>query len=178
MSEWIVILPPTPAVYRSLRRHLLAQRSRKRLTGAPVTRGVLGSLPRPLARRICTLTSATHHLQATHEEFERPDAQSKMQAVLSRRQVQVLEQLRLGLSNKSIASALHLSEATVKSHVRAILHALGAANRTEAIYKADRLRPDGHPANPAGSRASAAAINDHTIPRLASRRGFEPLYSP
>lgn len=48
-------------------------------------------------------------------------------------QVDVLNQLCRGLSNGRIAIALRISEDTVKSHVKAIVAALGASDRTHAV---------------------------------------------
>jgi two-component system nitrate/nitrite response regulator NarL len=62
----------------------------------------------------------------------RPLTMSKAPQMLTRRQLQVLGLVAHGLSNKEIAGALALSDATVKLHVQAILKALGARNRTEA----------------------------------------------
>ncbi len=45
----------------------------------------------------------------------------------------------MGLPNKSIAKTLDAAEGTVKLHVAAILHALGARNRTQAVTEASRL---------------------------------------
>lgn len=55
---------------------------------------------------------------------------------LTMRQQEVLEQLRLGKSNKVIAGALDMTEATVKVHVRQIMRKLGAANRTQVAVQA------------------------------------------
>ncbi|MDB2705348.1 response regulator transcription factor [Pseudomonadota bacterium] len=52
---------------------------------------------------------------------------------LTPRQQDVLELLCQGESNKRIALNLELSEHTVKLHVRAILQALNAENRTQAV---------------------------------------------
>ena len=52
--------------------------------------------------------------------------------VLTPRQDEVHRLLRQGLSNKRIASALGISEGTVKNHVYEIFRALKATNRTEA----------------------------------------------
>ena len=41
-----------------------------------------------------------------------------------------------GKSNKAICRALDLAEPTVKNHVTAILRALNASNRTEAVIAA------------------------------------------
>lgn len=52
---------------------------------------------------------------------------------LTDREQEVLAHMRRGLSNVDIAKALTISEQTVKSHVAAILHSLGAASRAEAV---------------------------------------------
>jgi DNA-binding NarL/FixJ family response regulator len=52
---------------------------------------------------------------------------------LTRRELEVLQMLATGLSNKAIASRLDISEHTVKFHVASILGKLGAASRTEAV---------------------------------------------
>ena len=51
---------------------------------------------------------------------------------LTARQQQVAELLRRGLPNKLIARQLDMAEATVKVHVRQIMHKLGVTNRTQA----------------------------------------------
>jgi len=58
---------------------------------------------------------------------------------LTPRQKEVLDLLCNGESNKRIALNLDLSEHTVKLHVRAILHALNAENRTQAVIIAKQL---------------------------------------
>ena len=52
---------------------------------------------------------------------------------LTRREVEVLQMLAGGLSNKEIAARLSISDHTVKFHVASILGKLGAASRTEAV---------------------------------------------
>lgn len=54
---------------------------------------------------------------------------------LTARQREVLALLVQGKSNKAICRVLTLAEPTVKNHVSAILRALEAANRTEAVAK-------------------------------------------
>lgn len=51
---------------------------------------------------------------------------------LSAREVEVLERIVAGRANKEIASDLHITEATVKSHVNSLLGKLGASDRTHA----------------------------------------------
>lgn len=83
------------------------------------------------------------------ERDERPapsDARTSPRAALSpadvgltERQLEVLALMRLGKSNKAICRALDLAEPTVKNHVTAILKALKASNRTEAVINAEQL---------------------------------------
>lgn len=56
--------------------------------------------------------------------------------MLTARQIEVLNLVRKGLPNESIADTLGISLATVKSHVRSILEALDVKNRTEAVNEA------------------------------------------
>jgi DNA-binding NarL/FixJ family response regulator len=58
---------------------------------------------------------------------------------LTPRQRDVLRSLMRGLPNKLIARELGLTEGTVKIHIAAILRALQARNRTEAVVVARRL---------------------------------------
>ena len=55
---------------------------------------------------------------------------------LSARQCEVLRLLEQGHPNKRISDELGLSLSTVKTHVSAILKALGATNRAQAAFKA------------------------------------------
>jgi DNA-binding NarL/FixJ family response regulator len=57
---------------------------------------------------------------------------------LTARELEVLERLVEGLSNKAIAAQLGISDQTVKFHVAAITGKLGATNRTEAVRQALR----------------------------------------
>jgi two-component system, NarL family, response regulator YdfI len=52
---------------------------------------------------------------------------------LTAREIQVLNQLANGLTNRAIAKAFHISEHTVKFHVSAIFLKLGVSSRTEAV---------------------------------------------
>ncbi|MEX0788875.1 MAG: response regulator transcription factor [Anaerolineales bacterium] len=57
---------------------------------------------------------------------------------LTERELEVLRQVALGLSNKEVAARLSISESTVKFHVNSILGKLGAQSRTEAAMLAAR----------------------------------------
>jgi LuxR family transcriptional regulator, regulator of acetate metabolism len=54
---------------------------------------------------------------------------------LTAREAEVIELVSAGATNNEIASALVISESTVKSHVKHILRKLGAANRAEAVSR-------------------------------------------
>lgn len=62
-------------------------------------------------------------------------------ATLTPREREVLEQLREGLSNAGIATALGLSEATARTHVSRILVKLDARSRVQAALIAERAAP-------------------------------------
>jgi len=51
---------------------------------------------------------------------------------LSAREFEILRHLASGRANKVIANDLHITEATVKVHVKGILRKIGATNRTQA----------------------------------------------
>ena len=65
-----------------------------------------------------------------------PDVQplaEELAEPLSDRELEVLDLLAEGLSNKLIAHRLSISEHTVKTHVASIFAKLGASSRTEAV---------------------------------------------
>lgn len=57
-------------------------------------------------------------------------------SILTTRELEVLELIVRGRSNKEIASELKISEATVKSHVNNVLSKLGVTDRTQAATTA------------------------------------------
>jgi two-component system nitrate/nitrite response regulator NarL len=60
----------------------------------------------------------------------RPDGQT-IEAEATNRQQEVMRHLREGLSNKTIARRMMISEATVKIHIRHIMRKIGVHNRTQ-----------------------------------------------
>ena len=72
---------------------------------------------------------------------------------LTRRELEVLEGLCGGLSNKEIGLRLDLKEVTVKLHVKTLARKLGAKNRTHAamLAKEMSLLPNPQPTVAAGS---------------------------
>ncbi|HVG53535.1 MAG TPA: helix-turn-helix transcriptional regulator [Vicinamibacterales bacterium] len=57
---------------------------------------------------------------------------------LTPREIEVLELVSEGLSNKAVAARLGISDQTVKFHLATISGKLGAVNRTDAVRRAVR----------------------------------------
>jgi DNA-binding NarL/FixJ family response regulator len=81
----------------------------------------------------------------TREELRRvtgalatPRLAANVEVPLTQRESEVLRQLALGLTNKEIAQALHISYETVKEHVQHILRKVGVTDRTQAAVWAVR----------------------------------------
>ncbi|WP_271272689.1 response regulator [Aliamphritea hakodatensis] len=58
---------------------------------------------------------------------------------LTRRQLEVLDLIAQGLSNKEIARQLYCTEGTIKAHVTAILKTLGVSSRAKAVVAVREL---------------------------------------
>ena len=78
--------------------------------------------------------SALLHLGEARESAATPT----VPGLLSPRELQVLNLLSEGLSNRDVATRLGISRHTAKFHVNAILDKLGATTRTEAVVLAAR----------------------------------------
>jgi DNA-binding NarL/FixJ family response regulator len=63
----------------------------------------------------------------------------KNSALLTERQMEVVEEIRHGKANKQIAYELKMSEHTVKVHLRHIMRKLKARNRTEVAVLSGNL---------------------------------------
>lgn len=77
--------------------------------------------------------------------------QSEQFIRLSERQLQVLQLLGEGKTNREIAEALYRSPHTIKLHVSAILKQLGLKSRTQAALLASQLPGEGAGRLPVGS---------------------------
>jgi len=91
------------------------------------------------------LQAATGENVWTREELRRvtgalatPRMSGDVEVPLTQRESEVLRQLALGLTNKEIALALHISYETVKEHVQHILRKVGVTDRTQAAVWAVR----------------------------------------
>jgi DNA-binding NarL/FixJ family response regulator len=100
--------------------------------------GAAGFVPKTLAAK--TLVNAVRFM-AMGEKYAPIDfmtaddptvVPNPLAQKLSRRELQVLEGLSKGKSNKEIARDLDLQEPTIKLHVKTLYRKIGAANRTQA----------------------------------------------
>lgn len=120
------------------------------ITGA-LDRGAMGYIPKTAPREVLVgavrlvisggvyVPAEARKAEAAPARAARPGPASAGELKLSGRQSEVLTLLLKGLPNKLIAQRLAISENTAKIHVSAVLHALGVANRTEALVAASRL---------------------------------------
>ena len=110
---------PMPVILNALRLVLSG--------GTYVPREIIGSAPPPAAP---TAPAPERH----------PASDPRAMGLgLTPRQADVLTLLLEGKSNKVICRELNLAEGTVKNHVAAILKALNASNRVEAVIAAAKL---------------------------------------
>ena len=95
------------------------------------------STPKELLKAMTAILGGETYLPpycVTESQVVQTEAMAAMQ--LSPRQKEVLTRVVMGKPNKVIAKELGISDQTVKSHVVAVLSALGVKNRTEAVYRA------------------------------------------
>ena len=100
--------------------------------------GVQAYLTKDVLRNELLQTIRTVHEGGTY--LPRPlaaalEAQSDS-PTLSKREIEVLELVARGLSNKQVAYTLDITETTAKNHVQHILQKLGAQDRTQAATAA------------------------------------------
>jgi len=91
-----------------------------------------------LTRRVETVV-VREVMVAAPAVFERD--RSRLEALgITPRELEVLELMAEGLSNKEIAARVHLSENTVKTHSSRVFDKLGARRRTQAVQLGKELR--------------------------------------
>ena len=101
-------------------------------------RGFLGYITKAIP--IADFTAAVMKVLGGERSF--PFARHARRVVglrLTRRQTQLLERIRAGLSSKEIATEMHIAEGTVNNHVAAILQSLEASSRAHAVARAIEL---------------------------------------
>lgn len=109
--------------------------------------GALGYLLKDITRQelVRAIVNAHENRPSLHPEAQRVLMQREVEssapsplAALTPRELDVLAEIAHGKSNRQIASALHLSEGTVKWYVSLILDKLGVEDRTQAALLAVR----------------------------------------
>ena len=104
--------------------------------------GVLGFVPKSAD---ALLTEQAFRLVLAGGRYLPPFAYAVSRAerfsplTLTERQLQVMRHMCEGLSNKQIANALDLTEATVKGHLTTVFRALKVSSRSQAILAAQKL---------------------------------------
>ncbi len=69
-----------------------------------------------------------------------PDDRKREALGITPRELEILEHIAQGLSNREIAAKLFVSENTVKTHSSRVFDKLGAKRRTQAVQLAKELR--------------------------------------
>lgn len=107
--------------------------------------GISGYIPKSSDTKV--ITSAIHLIleggtylppSVMEQTSQIADTSSKSAKLLTPRQSEVLSYVAEGMSNKQIAYKMNVSEATVKLHINALLRAIGATNRTQAVIIAQK----------------------------------------
>ncbi|MGC2402354.1 MAG: response regulator transcription factor [Acidobacteriaceae bacterium] len=103
-----------------------------------VIRGAYGYLPKDVASR--EIFDAIHSVHQGNTYFpkhimERLDSR-RSRPDLTKREMEILELVAKGFTNKEIANALRLSQFTVRNHLNRITSKLEVADRTEAAFVA------------------------------------------
>jgi DNA-binding NarL/FixJ family response regulator len=110
----------------------LAEVLRRVSRGEYVINDVVLDEPKVASRVLSQFRSLTQDISAV------PDADFPLFTPLSDREIEVLERIASGGSNKEIAEALGISTQTVKNHISSILRKLSLNDRTQAVLYALR----------------------------------------
>lgn len=116
---------------------LMSGTASREVAEAALAAGAAGFLPKTLSAK--SLINAVRFMAMGEQyaplDFLRAEdeaAPNPLAEQLSRRELEVLEGLTQGKSNKEIARDLDIREPTVKLHMKTLYRKLGAANRTQA----------------------------------------------
>lgn len=76
----------------------------------------------------------------TKSQFDNYHDSNEIIEGLSRREIEILQMVAIGLSNKEIASKLVIAEGTVKNHLTNIFNKLGARDRMQAVLIGKKIK--------------------------------------
>jgi DNA-binding NarL/FixJ family response regulator len=144
-SQGMASLVALRAALPELTTVVLSADARRETIVAAIDAGAAGFVPKTargavLADALRTVLEGGVYVPAEALTAEAPGtADEAVLDALSPRQVQVLQLLLQGKSNKLIGRALDLSESTVKTHLLAVFRRLEVNNRTQAVLAAARL---------------------------------------
>jgi len=79
------------------------------------------------------VVNPTWFMQGLSNHGTRSDANQDLEEPLTEREIEILQLLAYGLTNKQVAARLMISAHTVKFHVSSIFTKLGTTNRVEAV---------------------------------------------
>lgn len=82
--------------------------------------------------RLC-MVLMQHLAEQTRVKSQLPEFQVKEKCPLTHRQLQLVELVAKGMSNKEIAASLNLSEFTVKNHIHRIMRQVNADDRHQVV---------------------------------------------
>lgn len=72
---------------------------------------------------------------------QKPEKPEPLTAEISRKELEIIEQVAKGLSNKEIACALYLSEGTIRNYISGILLKLNLRDRTQlAVFYYEKIK--------------------------------------
>jgi DNA-binding NarL/FixJ family response regulator len=105
-----------------------------------LSQGAKGYLLKDAPRQeiLAAIRAVSHDQPYTSSSIAAKALQRMGRPSLTQRELDVLQQLALGRSNKDIGRRLEISEGTAKTHVKAILTKLDAISRTEAVAVAHK----------------------------------------
>ena len=136
--------PLSPSVRREI--PLLVLLNGQTSANEALAAGARGVLARsaPAARLQAAIRAVREGLVVLDPAFgtagtDRSVCATAMPEPFTARELEVVQLLAAGLTNKEIAQRLGITEHTIKFHVNAILGKLGATTRTEAVVHAARL---------------------------------------
>ena len=78
-------------------------------------------------------SAALKEVSAAASEPFSPDEKKRERLGITRRELEILEHIARGMSNREIAEKLFVSENTVKTHSSRVFEKLGAKRRTQAV---------------------------------------------
>jgi ATP/maltotriose-dependent transcriptional regulator MalT len=92
----------------------------------------VGDRPRPVRR----LLAGVARVSSSEEEGATPRPITSETTLLTARELEIISLVARGMSNRQIAYALYVSEASVKRHLANVYPKLGARSRGEAVRQA------------------------------------------